>query len=41
LAYEVYQIPVNELQSALTSTLEDASAETPEKDSWEEQELPF
>ena len=39
--YEVYQIPVNELQSALASTLEDASAETPEKDSWEEQELPF
>ena len=39
--YEVYQIPVNELQSALAETAGDDSAETPEKDSWEEQELPF
>jgi hypothetical protein len=32
---------VNELQSALAETAGDDSAETPEKDSWEEQELPF
>jgi len=39
--YEVYQIPMNELQSTLAETAEDASSENSETPLRTEQELPF